>query len=55
VNQPAQIRRYRILVPSRSATSEYWWQIDSLYQTADRAVGIALAGLSAEQTTMRSR
>jgi hypothetical protein len=55
VNQAAQIRRYRILVPSRSPTSEYWWHVEALYETADRAVGIALAGLSAQQTTMRGR
>ena len=55
VAQPAQIRRYRILVPSASPTSEYWWHIDTLHQTADRAVGLALAGLSAEQTSLPSR
>jgi hypothetical protein len=55
VTQPAHIRRYRVLVPSRRATSEYWWHIDALHQTADRAVGLALAGLSAEQTSLSSR
>jgi hypothetical protein len=55
VDQPAQIRRYRVLAPARSATSTYWVHIDQLQQTADRAVGIALASLSASQTTLRTR
>jgi hypothetical protein len=55
VDEPARIRRYRVLVPSDSATSEYWWHVDILHPTADRAVGIALAGLSAVQTTLPGR
>jgi hypothetical protein len=55
VDQPAQIRRYRLLAPARTATSSYWVHVDQLQQTADRAVGIALASLSATQTTLRTR
>ncbi len=39
----------------RSATRAYWWHVDTLQQTADRAVVIALTAISATQTTLSGR
>ena len=53
IDQPAHIRRYRILMPVKHAASTLWFSIDQLHTTADRAVGVALSALTAQPVRAR--
>jgi hypothetical protein len=55
IDAPNMVRRYQFLAQTTKPAVEYWFAVDSLYQTSDRAVGILLETLTATPTTWRGR
>lgn len=55
IEEPNMVRTYRFLAQTTKPAVEYWFAVDSLYQTNDRAVGILLEMLTATPTTWRGR
>jgi hypothetical protein len=55
INEPNMVRTYRFLAQTTKPAVEYWFAVDTLYQTSDRAVGILLEMLTATPTTWRGR
>ncbi|MFN5059206.1 MAG: hypothetical protein ACK5GU_04725 [Chloroflexota bacterium] len=55
IDEPNMVRTYRFLAQTTKPAVEYWFTVDALYQTNDRAVGILLEMLTATPTTWRGR
>lgn len=55
IGEPNMVRTYRFLAQTTKPAVEYWFAVDTLYQTNDRAVGLLLEMLTATPTTWRDR
>ncbi len=52
IEQPQQVRRYQLLTMPRTYAADYWFTVQQLFVASDRAIGIALDGMTVQLTSL---
>ena len=52
IAQPQLVRRYQLLAMPATYAEDYWFTVSQLFVASDRAIGIALDGMTAQLTSL---